>query len=131
MGDPVVGTVRIEPEHLVGAIAALPDEALRPLAARLAALAGEPARPLSPWLTPDEAAEYLRTTRKAIYSRIDAGQLTRHGSPGRVLLARSELEAHALGDRENGPRRVGQLLTGPTGLIENPHGQADTRKSKK
>jgi len=116
-------TVTLDADALVAALAGLTDEQLRPLADRLAPLVGvEPPRPVSPWMTPEEAAEYLRTTRKAIYSRLDSGQFTRNGTPGRVLLARSEVEEHALGGRRNPPSRVRHVLTNPRQPVKNADG---------
>jgi excisionase family DNA binding protein len=115
---------------LLAQLAQVPQEQLRPLAEALAPLLPErePSRPESPWMTPEEAAVYLRTTRKAIYSRLDAGQFTRSGSPGRVLLDRAEVEAFARGDKPS--TRAGRsdhVLTNLRAIRDNPRIQGDVR----
>jgi excisionase family DNA binding protein len=57
--------------------------------------------PRSPWLTVEEAADYLRTSPGAIYKRIKRGQLPSHrpeGSP--ILLHRDDLDGTGPGGRE-------------------------------
>lgn len=80
-------------------LADLPDEDLAPLARRLAALIAptETARPVSGWVSPDEAAEILRCRRKRIYELVGDGRLTRHGDGRRLLLRRDEVEQLAAG----------------------------------
>jgi excisionase family DNA binding protein len=49
----------------------------------------------SPYLTADEAAAYLRTTRQGIYSRVKRGILhPLPGSRGRLLFTRDALDRH-------------------------------------
>jgi excisionase family DNA binding protein len=47
-----------------------------------------------PYLTCDEAAAYLRTTRQGIYSRVKRGRLNPLPGSGRLLFTREELDAH-------------------------------------
>lgn len=94
----------IDVRGLAEALAGLPREALEPLAAAILSAADAPAdpRPDGQWMTAAEAAEHLRTTSKAIYNRVSAGQLTRHGPRGRLLLDRGEVERLAAGGRRVG-----------------------------
>jgi excisionase family DNA binding protein len=85
------------------------------VAAKLASLAS-PA-PTSPWLTVDEAAEYLRTTPGAIRKRISRKQVKAHRPEGsRILLRREDLDALDLGadrsyDLTTNNRRPGEAAT--------------------
>ncbi len=50
-----------------------------------------------PYMTPDEAAEFLRCTRKRVYDLAGSGRLARYGEGRRLLLKRAEVEALARG----------------------------------
>lgn len=50
-----------------------------------------------PYMTPDEAADYLRCTRRRVYELCGDGRLSRHGEGRRLLLLRAEVEALAGG----------------------------------
>jgi excisionase family DNA binding protein len=57
-------------------------------------LANSSSTPTSPWLTIDEAAEYLRTTPGAIRKRISRRQIGAYRPEGsRILLRREDLDA--------------------------------------
>ncbi len=50
---------------------------------------------MSPYLTADEAAEYLRTTVQGIYSLVKRGKIRpMPGRPGRLLFTRAELDRY-------------------------------------
>jgi excisionase family DNA binding protein len=51
-------------------------------------------RPASPYLSVDEAAEYLRCSKQRIYDLLSSGRLTRLKDGSRVLQLRSELDQH-------------------------------------
>jgi excisionase family DNA binding protein len=72
----------------------IPDELVEAIAERVAAMLEERAPVLdgSPWLTVDEAADYLRCSRQRIYDLRSAGRLNRHKDGSRVLVSRTELE---------------------------------------
>ncbi len=55
------------------------------------------ARGASPWLTVDEAADYLRCKPKRIYDLLSQSRLPRHKDGSRVLLHRAELDAYLAG----------------------------------
>jgi excisionase family DNA binding protein len=66
--------------------------------ARLRALVDTgPAERPGPYMTADEAADYLRCSRKRVYDLAGAGRLRRHGDGRRLLLKRAEVEALAHG----------------------------------
>jgi len=44
------------------------------------------------WLTVEQAAHLLGTSRKAIYSKLDRGALAAHRFDGRVYVSRRELD---------------------------------------
>jgi excisionase family DNA binding protein len=48
--------------------------------------------PSKRWLTIDEAADYIGSTRKRIYDLRSAGRLSRTGDGSRVLVNRQELD---------------------------------------
>jgi excisionase family DNA binding protein len=94
----------------------VPEEWLEAVAARVAELLAdrEPHGPVSPYFTPAEAAEYLRSDRQRVYDLLSAGRLTRFKDGSRVLVARSELERYLgvdtpagslLATRDRGARR--------------------------
>ena len=70
----------------------LPDETLEAMAKRAAELVEEKLgrRILSPWMTRQEAAEYLRVPVSRLEKRRDIPQ---HKDAGRVLYNREELDA--------------------------------------
>ena len=57
---------------------------------------GEPAAP-SPYMSIDEAAEYLRAKPHRVYDLLSAGRSTRFKDGSRVLVSRAELEAYLSG----------------------------------
>lgn len=78
-----------------------PDEAVDELAERLVDPVYEriverfqlsPAS-TSPWLTPEEAAAYLRCGVQRIYDLRSSGRLSKHMEGGRAIVAREELDA--------------------------------------
>ena len=81
--DPINFTI---PDALVDLIA-------ERVAAILAAKIGDArAAPAKRWLTIDDAADYIGSTRKRIYDRRSAGRLSRTGDGSRVLVNRQELD---------------------------------------
>jgi excisionase family DNA binding protein len=93
----------------------LPPEALDELVEHVAARvleqlpAAAPA-PVSPYLSIDEAAAYLRAKRQRVYDLLSAGRLTRFKDGSRVLVSRAELDAHLGGVAH-------PLPTGPRGRM--------------
>ncbi len=57
-----------------------------------------PASGAGPYMTPDEAAEYLRCTRKRVYDLVGSRRLARYGEGRRLLLRRADVEALAAAD---------------------------------
>ena len=81
--DPINFTI---PDALVDLIA-------ERVAAILAAKIGDArAAPAKRWLTIDDAADYIGSTRKRIYDLRSAGRLSRTGDGSRVLVNRQELD---------------------------------------
>jgi excisionase family DNA binding protein len=76
----------------------IPDEWLEAIAERVTELLAEraPAANSSPYLSPIEAAEYLRADRQRVYDLLSSGRLTRHKDGSRVLVSRAELDAYLL-----------------------------------
>ena len=74
----------------------IPGEVIEQIAQRAAAilLAQHTEVAASPYLTIDEAARYLRCTRQRLYDLCSSGRLTRHKDGRRVLISRTELDAH-------------------------------------
>jgi len=73
----------------------VPDELVEAIAQRAAQLARQlelDANPPSPYLTVEEAAEFLRCKPKRIYDLRSSGRLGRFNEGGRALVLRSELE---------------------------------------
>jgi excisionase family DNA binding protein len=70
-------------EQVAGRVAEL-------LAARLPAA---PA-PTSPWLNVDEAADYLRCTRKRMYDLVSQSRVTVHRDGSRLLFRREDLDEY-------------------------------------
>jgi excisionase family DNA binding protein len=79
---------------------ALPPELVDAIAARAAELIGERAPTddgRSPWLTVDEAADYLRCSRQRIYDLKSAGRIVSAQDGKRPLFHRAVLDAYLLG----------------------------------
>jgi excisionase family DNA binding protein len=53
-----------------------------------------PSTQASPYLTVDEAAEYLRAPRHRVYGLLSERKLTRYKDGSRTLVSREEVEAH-------------------------------------
>jgi excisionase family DNA binding protein len=68
------------------------DRVAEILADRLPAAAA----PASPWLNVDEAAEYLRCTRKRIYDLTGQSRVPVHRDGSRLLFRRDELDEYLL-----------------------------------
>lgn len=88
----------------------LPDSVLNAIAERAAALVLESlgrdeSASASPFLSVDEAAEYLRAKPHRVYDLLSSGRLTRHKDGSRVLVAREELEASLNGVAQRLPTR--------------------------
>lgn len=56
----------------------------------------------SPYLTTDEAAEYLRTTRGTVYNLVWRGELPRRR--GKLLFTRQELDTYLAGKKPESKR---------------------------
>lgn len=82
-------------------LAELDDAALDQLADALAPrIAARTAAPIPPYLTPQEAGEYLRATKQRVYDLVSSGRLKRVRDGGRSLIRRDDLDAYlAGGDR--------------------------------
>jgi excisionase family DNA binding protein len=76
-----------------------PDSFVGEVADRVAELLAERFAPRasSPYLTVDEAAEFLRAKPHRVYDLLSSGRLTRHKDGSRVLVERAELEAWVSG----------------------------------
>lgn len=79
------------PPELVDAIAEVVAQRLRQLELD--------ENPPSPYMTPDEAAEYLRCQTKRIYDLRTSGRLTRVTEGSRALVLREEIERLVVEDR--------------------------------
>lgn len=55
----------------------------------------------SPYLSINEAADYLRTSRQRIYDLLSSGRLTRFKDGSRVLLSRDEIDTYLAGTRQS------------------------------
>lgn len=78
----------------------LPPEALDELVERVASRVLErlpAAAPTSPYMSIDEAADYLRAKRQRVYDLLSASRLTRFKDGSRVLVSREGLDAHLSG----------------------------------
>ncbi len=86
----------------------LTAEQLEALALRTAELVMERLRQPtpSPYLSVDEAADYLRTRRQRIDDLLSQRQLTRIKEGHRTLIARAELEAYMRGETRLARRRA-------------------------
>lgn len=69
-------------------VEALVEECVRRALARMPAPAVA-----SPWMTTEEAAEYLRCKPQRVHELVSRGDLSRHKEGGRLLLDRAEVEA--------------------------------------
>jgi excisionase family DNA binding protein len=73
---------------------ALSEEALSALAAAVQARLQPIASVGSPFLTVREAASYIRAKPQRVYELLSSGHLPRHKDGSRVLIRRSDLDAH-------------------------------------
>jgi excisionase family DNA binding protein len=81
----------------MGLALTVPPELVEQIAQRAAELLAEqlPAAPASPYMTPGEAAEYLRCTgRQRIYDLVHQGALVPHRDGSRLLFHRDALDAY-------------------------------------
>src|SRR5262245_13069478 len=92
------------PSELVEAIAALVEERV------LERLEANRRDNVSPYMTPVEAAELLRSGRQRVYDLLSAGRLRRYRDGTRVLISRDELDAYLQGD---GTSRIAPSLPLP------------------
>ncbi len=90
----VLVSTLLNPHALVGLIASDP-EALALLRSLIAQ--EHSVQAAGPYMTANEAADFLRCTRKRIYDLTSDGRLVRYGEGRRLLLKRSEVEALAHG----------------------------------
>jgi excisionase family DNA binding protein len=77
----------------------IPAEVLEAIAQRAAQLTMQlqlDENPPSPYMTVDEAAEFLRCKGKRIYDLRSSGRLSRFNEGGRALVLRSEIEGLVL-----------------------------------
>ena len=73
----------------------VPDELVEAIAQRAAQLARQrelDANPPSPYVTAEEAAQFLRCKPKRIYDLRSSGRLSRFNEGGRALVLREELK---------------------------------------
>jgi excisionase family DNA binding protein len=85
----------LPPQLLEQLVAAVADSLAPRLADELAPrIADELEHRAAPFVTVDEAAEYLRCDRQRIYDLCSSNRLSRHKDGSRVLINRQELEAH-------------------------------------
>jgi excisionase family DNA binding protein len=73
----------------------IPPELVEAIAQRAALLMRQlelEENPPSPYMTVDEAAEFLRCRPKRIYDLRTSGRLARYGEGGRALVLRAEVE---------------------------------------
>jgi excisionase family DNA binding protein len=89
----------------------IPPELVEAIAQRAAQLTRQlelEENPVSPYMTIDEAAEYLRCRPKRIYDLRSSGRLARVGEGGRALVLRAEIEALVVVDEDGValPRRA-------------------------
>jgi excisionase family DNA binding protein len=86
-----VGRVELSPEELELVARRAADLVL----AELDVSAGS----VSPFLSVEEAAEFLRCEPQRIYDLRTQGRLSKFGDGSRALVSRDELAAHAAGER--------------------------------
>ena len=72
---------------------ALSDEDIERIAERVASLAAS-SSPSDPWLSIDEAAEYLRAKPQRLYDLVSTGRLKPAKDGRRLLFRRSVLDAY-------------------------------------
>lgn len=87
--------------HEEGAVAALGidlEPLLEQIAQRVAELVAERQAPdvSSPWLNADEAADYLRCSRKRIHDLVSQHRIPAHRDGTRLLFRRDELDEYLL-----------------------------------
>jgi excisionase family DNA binding protein len=70
----------------------IPPGFIEAFAARVAELLATPT--VSPYLTVDEAAEYLRCSRQRVYDLLSSRRLSKLKDGSRVLLRRDELDEY-------------------------------------
>jgi excisionase family DNA binding protein len=109
MSNPFV--VNIDPDALIGVIAGLSDEQLRPLAQRIAPLIEPPAAQQNrrgPLATVPEVAAYMACRRQRVDDLLTRGRLTRVKDGGRTLVRWDEVDRY-LGGQPTGA--VGEALS--------------------
>jgi len=87
----------------------VPEELIELIAARAAQLTRQlelEENPPSPYMTVDEAAEFLRCKPKRIYDLRTSGRLTRLNEGGRALVLRAEIERLVVDEDVAGVRRA-------------------------
>ena len=85
------------------------EEVIELIAARAAQLTWQlelEENPPSPYMTADEAAEFLRCKPKRIYDLRTSGRLTRLNEGGRALVLRTEIERMVVDEDVAGARRA-------------------------
>src|SRR5438105_2749573 len=90
----------------VSAADAFMDDLAERVAGRVAdLLAGRLPAPadVSPWLTPAEAADYLRCKPKRVYDLVSQRRLPAHRDGSRLLLRRDELDTYLLTEDDGTP----------------------------
>lgn len=73
----------------------IPPDFVEAVASRVAELLAAPT--VSPYLTVDEAAQYLRCSRQRVYDLLSSRRLTKLKDGSRVLLRRDELDEYVAG----------------------------------
>ena len=84
----------------------IPERLIEEIAQRAAAITTHTAVPVerSPFLTTEEAAEFLRCSRQRIHDLLSRGKLSRLKEGRRTLILRSELGQLVQLDRSREPR---------------------------
>jgi Helix-turn-helix domain len=86
----------------------IPPEVVEAIAQRAAQLTRQlelEENPVSPYMTIDEAAEFLRCKAKRIYDLRSSARLTRINEGGRALVLRAEIEALVVDEDDVARRR--------------------------
>ena len=82
----------------VGLVLQVPPELLDAIADRVVERLGiRTAQEPSPYLTVDEAAEYLRCSAQSLYDRVHQSAITPRRDGRRLLFARADLDAYLEG----------------------------------
>ena len=89
-------------EAALQATLSLPLELVEAIARRTAELVGEAGPAASPWMTIDEAAQYLRWPKHSLYKLTGAGAIPHRKHGNRILFHRGELDDW-LEDYREGP----------------------------